>query len=79
MYFSDQVKRILISQLINDISWVLQKLLKYFNDTIIWTFFSPSFPVWPVICPYLNKALSGSSGTSIMTSSLFIIGIGSAL
>ena len=31
----DQVKKILISKLINDISRVLQKLLKYFNGTII--------------------------------------------
>ena len=35
----DQVKMRLILQLINDISRVLQKLLKYFNGTAISTFF----------------------------------------
>ena len=35
--FSDQVRMRLISQLIKGISRVLQKLLKYFNDTAILT------------------------------------------
>ena len=35
MHSSDQVKEILISWLINGISRVPQKLLKYFNGTII--------------------------------------------
>ena len=39
----------LISQLINVISRVFKKLLKYFNDTIILTYFVPSFPVLPVV------------------------------
>ena len=40
----------LISQLIKGISRVLQKLLKYFNDTAILTFFVfPSAVVFPVI------------------------------
>ena len=40
----------LISQLINGISRVLQKLLKYFNGTIISTsFVLPSVGVFPVI------------------------------
>ena len=57
MHFSGQV-----SQLIDGISRNLQKLLKYFNGTIIWISFVPSFPVWPVIvCLDLNEALSGSS------------------
>ena len=48
----------LISQFTNGISSVLQKLLKYFNGTIIPTFFVPSFPVEQVIfCLNLNKAL----------------------
>ena len=47
----------LISQLINDISRVLQKLLKYFNGTIILTNL-PLASVSPVIfCLNLNKAL----------------------
>ena len=37
--FGDQVGMRLISQLINAISRVLQKLLKYFNGIIIWTAF----------------------------------------
>ena len=40
----------LTSQLINDISRVLQKLLKYFNGTIISTsFVLPAAGVFPVI------------------------------
>ena len=37
--FADQVKRRLTSQLIKGISRVIQKLLKYFNETIILTLF----------------------------------------
>ena len=37
-HFSDQVKKRFTSQLINDISSVLQKLLKCFNGTTILTF-----------------------------------------
>ena len=46
----DHVKKRLTSQLINGISRVLKKLLEYFNDTIILTFFVlPSAGVFPVI------------------------------
>ena len=38
-HFLDQVKSRLISQLINGISRVVQKLLKYFNGTAILTSF----------------------------------------
>ena len=49
---------ILISQLINGISRVLQKLLKNFNRTIVLAAFVPLFPILPVIfCLNLNKAL----------------------
>ena len=72
IHFSDQVKKIFISQIVDGISGVLQKLLKYFNGTIIWISLVPSFPVWPAIttCLYLNEELSGSSRTSITTRSL---------
>ena len=33
--FADQIRIRLVSQLINRIPWLLQKLLKYFNGTII--------------------------------------------
>ena len=46
----------LISQLINGISRVLQKLLKYFSGTIILTSFVPLFPVL-FFCLNLNEAL----------------------
>ena len=46
----DQVKMRLISQLIKDISRVLQKLLKYCNDTIISISFAPPAAVLPLIC-----------------------------
>ena len=49
--FLDHVKIRLTSQLINGISSVLQKLLKYFSGTIISTsFVLPSSGVFPVIC-----------------------------
>ena len=47
--FVDHIKVNIISQLIKDISKVLQKLLKYFSGTNISTFFVPLSPVWPVI------------------------------
>ena len=47
---SDHVKIRLTSQLINGISRVLQKLLKYFNGTIISTsFVLPAAGVFPVV------------------------------
>ena len=56
--FTDQDRTRLISQLINGISRVFQKVLKYFNITIISTFFVPSSPIEPVIfCLNLNEAL----------------------
>ena len=42
--FADQVRMSLISQLINGVSRALQKLLRYFNGTLISTCFVP-FPV----------------------------------
>ena len=48
----------LISQLINGISRVLQKLLKYFNSILFLTSLLPIFPVLPAIFVLnLNKAL----------------------
>ena len=51
----------LILQLINGISRALQKLLKYFNGTIISRSFVPLPTIWPVIfCLNLNESvLSG--------------------
>ena len=48
-HVADQVKIRLISQLINGISNVLQKVLKYFNGALILTFFVPPFPVLSAI------------------------------
>ena len=54
----DQVKIRLTSQSINGIFRVLQKLLKYFNGTLILTFFVPSFSVLSAIFALnLNEAL----------------------
>ena len=59
----------LTSQLINDTSRVLQKLLKYFNDTIISTSFSlPSEEVLPVTFTlglYDSESAKLSSGSSL--------------
>ena len=46
----------LISQLINGISRFFQKLLKYFNGTIILTAFVPSSPEPIILCLNLNEA-----------------------
>ena len=55
---SGQVKTRLISQLIKEISRVLQKFLNYFNSTIISTFFVLPATVIPVIfCLNLNESL----------------------
>ena len=48
-HVADQVKIRLISQLINGISNVLQKVLKYFNGALILTFFVPPFRVLSAI------------------------------
>ena len=57
--FVDQVKIRLISKVIKGISEILQKLLRFINDTIIWTFFLPLLFVSPVIFSLkLNKLLS---------------------
>ena len=56
--FADQVRIRLILQLINSISRVLQKLLRYFNSTIILTSFVPPLPDLPTIFVLnLNEAL----------------------
>ena len=47
--FSDQVKIRFISQLISGISCILQKLLKYFNGTAIWSSFSILLPSNPLV------------------------------
>ena len=56
----------LISQLINGITRVLQKLFNFFNGTIILTFFVKLFPGEPAIfCLKLNESLlSGTLSTA---------------
>ena len=54
-HLSDQVKMRLSSQIIKGISRVFQKLLKYFNDTIISTSFVPPSAILPVILPVIVK------------------------
>ena len=56
--FADQVRIRLILQLINSISRVLQKLLRYFNSTIILTSFVSPLPDLPnIFVLNLNEAL----------------------
>ena len=52
-HFVDQVRMGLVSQLINGISRVLQKVLKYFNGTITVTFFVSLASVSAVIFCYI--------------------------
>ena len=75
--FADQVKMRLTSQLIKGISRVLQKLLKYFNGTIISTLsISPSSSVWPVIFALeLNESVALASLKLTMLPILITAGI----
>ena len=54
-HLAGQVRIRLNSQSINSISRVLQKLLKCFNDTLVLTFFIPSFSILPVIFVLILK------------------------
>ena len=65
------------SQLIKSISGVLQKLLNYFNGTIISTpFTSPSSFVWPVIFVLnLNESVVLVAVKSTILPALFTAGI----
>ena len=56
-HLSGQIKMRLISQSIKGILIILQKLLEYFNGTIISTFFVPPPAVLPIFCLNLNEAL----------------------
>ena len=61
MKFSDQVKIRLISQLINDISRVFQKLFRYFSGAYISVFFVSLSLALPIIYfLYLNEGLVSS-------------------
>ena len=62
--------------MIRGISSVLQKLLKYFKETTISTFFVPWLPVWRIIFSLnLNKKLLLlSEGKSIIATTLFKTG-----
>ena len=56
--FRTKIEKGIISQLINGICRALQKLLRYFNGTIISTFFVSLFSVLPAIfCLNLNEVL----------------------
>ena len=74
--FLDQGRISLVSQLIKGISRVLQKLLRYFNGTIISTFFVTLAPVAPVIFRlYLKDLLLWSAPVKSTTvPALFIDG-----
>ena len=76
IHSQNRIKERFISQLINDISGVVENLLKYFHGTIIFTSSVSSFPVWSVIFGLnLNAAQSLSSGKSILTSLPFKAGL----
>ena len=69
--FVDQVK----IRLIKGISEILQKLLRFINDTIIWTFFLPLLFVSPVIFSLkLNELLSLLLVKSKIKPTSFLIG-----
>ena len=60
----DYFRSRLIYKLIEDISGVLQKLFRYFNGTIISTFFVPLLSVWLVIFSLILIALAAKAGSS---------------
>ena len=72
-HLAGQVRIKLNSQSINSISRVLQKLLKCFNDTLVLTFFIPSFSILPDIFVFnFKKALLIlSAGKSAISPFLF--------
>ena len=74
--FADQVKARLSLQLIKGTSRVLQKLLEYFNGTIISTLsISPSLLVWLVIFVLkLNESVALASLKSTISPLLFRAG-----
>ena len=64
--FLDQFRSKLILQLIKDFSRVYQKLLKYFNGTIVSASFVPLLPVWPVIFSLLlNESVIESAALKL--------------
>ena len=74
-YCLGQVNLRLNSQLINEISVVLEKLLRYFNGISISTSFVPLFPICPVIYGLnFNEILLLSLGKSIILPLLFKAG-----
>ena len=75
--FVDQVEIRLTSQLIKSISRVLQKLLKYFNGTIISTLsIFPPLLVWPgFFALELNESVALVSLKLTISSSLFTTGM----
>ena len=73
--FVDQVKTRFISQLIKDISRVLQKLLRHFNGTVI----STSFMLLLSVCPLIFSLSLNESIEALLAShqhsSLFKTGL----
>ena len=78
-HFLDQFRWRLISQLIKGISRVLQKLLRYFNGTIISTFFVLLFPVPPVIFALRLSNLVVALASLKSTMSLLVAEAGSSM
>ena len=74
---ADHVKISSTSQLIKGIPRVLQKLLKYFNGTIISTLsILPLSPVWPVIFVLkLNESVALAPLKAAILPTLFTVGI----
>ena len=74
--FLGHFKQRVISQLTKGISSVLEKLLRYFNRTIILTSFVLLFPVCPVVSrSNLNETLLLSAGKSLILPLFFRAGL----
>ena len=65
----DQIRLSVISQFVSRISRILQKFLKYFNDTVTVTFIEPPLPVLFIDLDFYSNdsefVMSSSSGSSL--------------
>ena len=69
IWFVDQIRLSVISQFVSRISRILQKFLKYFNDTVTVTFIEPPLPVLFIDLDFYSNdsefVMSSSSGSSL--------------
>ena len=69
IWFVNQIRLSVISQFVSRISRILQKFLKYFNDTVTSTVIEPPLPVLFIDLDFYSNdsesVMSSSSGSSL--------------